>query len=59
MTVRQGAARFRAVAWRAAERIDRYTDRGDGINLAFSLSENRFRGSVYTELTVADAMPAR
>ena len=59
LTVRQGGTRFRAVAWRAAERIDRYTDRGDGLNLAFSLSENSFRGDTHTELTVADAMPAR
>lgn len=59
MTVCQGGARFRALAWRAAERIDRYTDRGDGLNLAFSLSENSFRGDTHTELTVADAMPAR
>ncbi len=59
MTVRQGTARFRAVAWRAAERIDRFTDRGGGIDLAFSLNENNFQGSTYTELTVADAAPAR
>ena len=59
MTVGQGGARFRAIAWRAAERMERYTDGGSGLNLAFSLSENRFRGTTYTELTVADAVPAR
>ena len=59
MTVRQGGARFRAISWRAADRIERYTDGGSGLDLAFSLSENRFRGATYTELTVADAVPAR
>ena len=59
MTVGQGRARFRAIAWRAADRVDRYTDRGHGLNLAFSLNENNFRGTSYTELTVADAVPAR
>ncbi len=59
MTLRQGTARFRAVAWRAADRIDRYTDRGRGLNLVFSLSQNRFQGATYTELTIADARPAR
>ena len=59
MTVGQERARFRAIAWRAGDRIDRYTDRGGGLRLAFSLSENRFRGNTYTELAVADAVPAR
>lgn len=59
MTVQQGRARFRAVAWRAAERIGAFTDRGSGLNLAYSLTENTYQGNAFLQLTVADAIEAR
>ena len=58
MTVRQGRARFRAIAWRAADRAAVFADRGAGLQLAFSLSENAYRGRSFVELTVADALQA-
>ena len=54
MTVQQDHRRFRAVAWRAAERQDHYRDRRGGANLAFSVIENTYRGDTFIELSVAD-----
>ena len=55
MTVRQGGARFRAVAWRAADRVAFYEAHRAGLQLAFSVVENTYQGHTSTELTVADA----
>ena len=54
MTVRQGCRRFRAIAWRAAERESFFVERRNALNLAFSLTENTFRGETFIELNVAD-----
>lgn len=54
MTVRQGSARFRAMAWRAAERADFVRERQGGLNIAFSLTENTWRDETFVELSVAD-----
>ena len=54
MTVKQGRRRFRAVAWRAAERQQFYKDHNAALNMAFSLTENTFRGQTSIELHVAD-----
>ena len=54
MTVQQDHRRFRAVAWRAAERQDHYRERRGGANLAFSVIENTYRGDTFIELSVAD-----
>ena len=54
MTVQQGRRRFRAVAWRAAERKAFYEERRRGLNMAFSLTENTYRGDTSIELNVAD-----
>lgn len=59
MTVRQGRARFRAVAWRAAERAPVFADRRTELNLAYSLGENTYQGIASVQLTVADATEAR
>ena len=59
MTVRQGRARFPAIAWRAAERAATFTDHRMGLNLAYSLTENTYQGSTSLQLTVADAIEAR
>ena len=58
MTVRQGGARFRAVAWRAADRAAFFEAHRTGLQLAFSVVENTFQGHTSTELTVADAARA-
>ena len=59
MTVRQGRARFRAIAWRAATRASVFTDNQRGLNIAYSLAENTYRGIASVQLTVADVSEAR
>ncbi len=54
MTVRQGGARFRGMAWRAADRQAFVRERSAALDLAFSLTENTFRGNTFIELSVAD-----
>ncbi len=54
MTVRGGRNRFRAMAWRAAERASFIREHRAGVNMAFSLAENTYRGATYIELSVAD-----
>ncbi len=54
MTVRQGRARFRGMAWRAADRQEFVRARSAALDLAFSLTENTFRGNTFIELSVAD-----
>src|SRR5262245_59097281 len=54
MTFSQEGRRFRAIAWRAAERADFLTQNKAGVDLAFSLERNEFQGETYLELTVAD-----
>ena len=58
MTVRQGGARFRAVAWRSAERAAFFETHRAGLQLAYSVVENTYQGHTATELTVADAARA-
>ena len=54
MTVQQGRRRFRAVAWRAAAQEEYIRQRRAALNLAFSLTENTYRGDTFIELSVAD-----
>ena len=54
MTVRQERRRFRAVAWRAAERQEFFRAHRSALNMAFSLAENTYRGETFIELNVAD-----
>ena len=54
MTVRQGRARFRAMAWRAAEQEDFVRARRGALDVAFSLTENTWRNETSIELSVAD-----
>jgi single-stranded-DNA-specific exonuclease len=54
MTVRQGGRRFRAMAWRAAKRADFIRAHLGSLDLAFSLSENTYRGNTSVELSIAD-----
>src|SRR3954471_7609438 len=54
MTFSQDGRRFRAIAWRAAERAELLTRNRAAVNLAFSLEKNEFKGETYLELNVAD-----
>jgi single-stranded-DNA-specific exonuclease len=54
MTFSQEGRRFRAIAWRAAERADFLDRHRSGVDLAFSLERNEFQGESYLELSVAD-----
>ena len=54
MTFCQDGRRFRAIAWRAAERAEFLEKNRSGVDLAFSLERNEFQGETYLELNVAD-----
>ncbi len=54
MTFSQDGRRFRAIAWRAAERAEFLDRNRSGVDLAFSLERNEFQGETYLELSVAD-----
>jgi single-stranded-DNA-specific exonuclease len=54
MTFNQEGRRFRAIAWRAAEQADFLDRNRAGVNLAFSLERNEYKGETYLELNVAD-----
>lgn len=51
---KQDGRSFRGVAWRAAEREPYLSANRFGLELAYSLDQNEFRGERVTELTVAD-----
>ena len=53
MTVQQGRSRFRAIAWRAAAQEEYIRERRAALNMAFSLTENTYRGDTCIELSVA------
>jgi single-stranded-DNA-specific exonuclease len=54
MAFRQDRRVFRAIAWNAAEREARLTEKKDSVDLAFSLEENEFQGEKYLEMRVED-----
>ena len=54
MTFRQDGRRFRAIAWRAAERAEFLEKHRAGVDLAFSLDRNEYQGETYLELSVCD-----
>ena len=54
LTFRQDGRSFRGVAWRAAEREPFLSANRFGLELAYSLDQNEFRGERVTELTVSD-----
>ncbi len=54
MTFSQDGRRFRAIAWRAAERAAFLEKHRAGVNLAFSLDRNEYQGETYLELNVCD-----
>jgi single-stranded-DNA-specific exonuclease len=59
LLVKQDGRAFRAVAWRSADRHDYLAANRVGLELAYSLDRNEYRGETMTELTVADVrLPA-
>jgi single-stranded-DNA-specific exonuclease len=54
LLVRQNGRSFRAVAWRASDRLEYLTANRTGLELAYSLDQSEFQGEKVTELTVAD-----
>ena len=54
MTFSQDGRRFRAIAWRAAERAEFLEKHRAGVDLAFSLDRNEYQGETYLELSVCD-----
>ena len=54
MTFRQDGRLLRGIQWNAAEREADLTARKDGVELAYTLEENEFRGEKYLELRVED-----
>jgi hypothetical protein len=54
MTFRQGGRLLRGIQWNAADREEALTASKDGIELAYTLEENEFRGEKYLELRVED-----
>jgi single-stranded-DNA-specific exonuclease len=55
MTMRQQGRMFRAIAWRGAERLPLLRDRRQGLEIAFSVTQNTWGGDAAIELEVADA----
>jgi len=55
--LRQRGRIFRAMAWRAADQESKYLANRRGLDLAFSLAQNTWRGQTTTELTVVDGRP--
>lgn len=58
MSVAQDGRTFRAIAWRAAEHFDLVTANRGGLDLAYTLEENRFRGESTLELRLEDLRAA-
>lgn len=54
MSFRQDGRTFRAIAWNAAERETALAAQRAGVELAYTLEENEFRGERYLELRVED-----
>jgi single-stranded-DNA-specific exonuclease len=54
MALKQEGRIFRAIAWRAAERVEAISGSRSALDVAFSLEQNQYNGETYTELTLAD-----
>ncbi|MDP1568569.1 MAG: single-stranded-DNA-specific exonuclease RecJ [Vicinamibacterales bacterium] len=54
MAFRQQGRTFRAIAWNAAEREDALAAARAGVEVAFTLEENEFRGQTTVELRLED-----
>lgn len=58
MSVRQNGRLFRAVGWRMADRSEFVRRNGGELDLAFSVTENFYRGERTVELSIADVRKA-
>ena len=58
MTLQHEGRAFRAVAWRAAGQKEDIAAHRDGLDIAYSIDINRFRGETRVELTLTDIRPA-
>lgn len=54
MSFKQDGRVLRGIQWNAAGREDQLTAQKDGVELAYTLEENEFRGEKYLELRVDD-----
>lgn len=54
MSFKQDGRVLRGIQWNAAGREDQLTAQKDGVELAYTLEENEFRGETYLELRVDD-----
>jgi single-stranded-DNA-specific exonuclease len=54
MTFKQDGRLLRGIQWNAAEREEALTTRKTGVELAYTLEENEFRGERYLEIRVED-----
>jgi single-stranded-DNA-specific exonuclease len=55
MSLRQHGRTFRALAWNAVEKEPVLAGPGGALEIAYSLEQNEFNGTTYTELRLADA----
>ncbi len=54
MSVKQDSRVFRAIQWNAAEREPNLTAQKSGVEIAYTVEENEFRGEKYVELRLED-----
>jgi hypothetical protein len=54
MTFKQSGRLLRGIQWNAAEREQALLSQKAGVELAYTLEENEFRGEKYLELRVED-----
>ncbi len=57
MTFKQDGRVLRGIHWNAADREEALTSQRTGVELAYTLEENEFRGEKYLELRVEDFRP--
>jgi single-stranded-DNA-specific exonuclease len=55
MSLRQAGRTFRALAWNAVEKEPVLTGAAGALEIAYSLEQNEFNGTTYTELRLSDA----
>ena len=58
LAVRQEGRVFRAIAWRGASHETFINEHRGGLDLVFSLEQNRYQGDTFLELSIADVREA-
>jgi len=54
LRLKQDGRVLRAIQWNAAEREPRLTEQKAGVEIAYTVEENEFRGEKYVELRLDD-----